>query len=164
MDTLNIHVSKLQFSLINLAGLGGIVLLMSASQEQRPDPLFWVSLLAVLFMFFGSLYRLLNGGPELVLDNRGLTYKYLKVGTIYWSDIIFARAVEGHNIKLVMVWVRNPQDYLQRLSPARRWLMGARKNKPAPPFQIALNGLKISAQQLEEEIRNRAIAAQGGAA
>ncbi|SDS76952.1 hypothetical protein SAMN05216271_2687 [Halopseudomonas sabulinigri] len=160
MDTLNIPISKFKFSLAVIGSLGGIITILTVDHEANDSFAGWSILLLCVVLLLGSLYRMLQAGPELVLDDTGLTYRHLKVGTISWRDIIFAKPFEFQGMRFVFIWVRNPEDYLKGLSPLRRWLMGARKSQEPKPFRISVNGLKISTKQLVEEILKRATATQ----
>lgn len=107
-------------------------------------------------LFFGILAialakKLPDTKPGLIIDTE---YLYdnsgaLSVGEIPWSDIEHISVMEVQKQKLLMVEVRNPEEYIERQPNfLKRKAMAMNYRMYGTPISITTNGLKISFQEL----------------
>ena len=107
-------------------------------------------------IFFGLcaflfMRKLPDNKPGLVIDDAGLTDNSggLSAGYIPWTDIQNVAVLEIHNQKLIMLEVKNPQDYIGRQkSFLKRKAMELNYKMYGTPLSITTNGLKTSFDSL----------------
>lgn len=107
-------------------------------------------------IFFGLcafylIRKLPDTKPGLIVDNEGLTDNSsgLSAGHILWSDIVNISVVEIHKQKLIMLHVKNPQDYIDRqTSLFKRKSMELNYKMYGTPLSITSNGLQTSFENL----------------
>jgi hypothetical protein len=89
--------------------------------------------------------------PGLVIDDEGLIDNSggLSAGRILWEDIENISVLEMHRQKLLMVRVKNPQDYISRQKTSlKRKVMELNYKMYGTPLSITANGLKLPFQEL----------------
>lgn len=107
-------------------------------------------------VFFGLcaivlVKKLLDNKPGLIINQTGLTDNSsgVSAGQILWSDIKDISVIEIHRQKLIMLQVKNPQDYIEKqTSDFKRKMMQLNYKMYGTPFSITSNGLKISFDEL----------------
>ena len=142
--------------IISLAfvGLGGWMIISRSSNDES----FWaeqvfsklVGCAAVLFFSSGAfltIRKLLDRGPGLIIDDQGITdnSSAISAGKILWADVEAISVLEIQRQKLIMMHVKNPQDYIDKQpSGLKRKLMQMNFKLYGTPLSISSNGLKIS--------------------
>ena len=118
-------------------------------------------------IFFGLcagiiFFRLLNAKPGLVLDETGLHdhASFASTGLVRWDDIERVSIMKTAMLEMVMVQVKNPQEYIDRQTSAlKKKTMRMNYKKYGTPISIAPNTLQISVDKLvtllNERLRNR---------
>jgi hypothetical protein len=89
--------------------------------------------------------------PGLIIDQTGLTDNSsgVSAGQVLWSDIEAISVIEIHRQKLIMLKVRNPQEYIDKqTSGFKRKMMQINFKLYGTPLSITSNGLKISFEEL----------------
>jgi hypothetical protein len=107
-------------------------------------------------IFFGLcsvalILKLPDTKPGLILDDTGLTDNSsgLSAGHILWTDIENISVLEIHKQKLLMLEVKNPQDYIDRQNSLfKRKSMELNYKIYGTPLSITTNGLKVPFQEL----------------
>ncbi len=107
-------------------------------------------------IFFGLcafvfIRKLPDNKPGLIIDSTGLidNSSGLSAGHILWTDIENISVLEIHKQKLLMLKVKNPQDYINRQNNLfRRKGMELNYKMYGTPLSITANGLKIPFQEL----------------
>jgi hypothetical protein len=107
-------------------------------------------------IFFGMcavffIRKLSDTKPGLVIDDEGLIDNSggLSAGRILWEDIENISVLEMHRQKLLMVRVKNPQDYISRQKTSlKRKVMELNYKMYGTPLSITANGLKLPFQEL----------------
>jgi hypothetical protein len=107
-------------------------------------------------IFFGLcavvlIRKLPDTKPGLIIDSTGLTDNSsgLSAGHILWIDIENISVLEIHKQKLLMLEVKNPQDYIDRQNSLfKRKGMELNYKMYGTPLSLTANGLKISFQEL----------------
>ena len=113
-------------------------------------------------IFFGLcsfffIRKLPDYKPGLIIDNTGLTdhSSGVSAGQILWSDIEYISVVEIHRQKLIMIIVKNPQDYIHKHTGFKRKMMELNFKMYGTPLSITSNGLKISFKELLTTLTNK---------
>ncbi|HZR36829.1 MAG TPA: rhomboid family intramembrane serine protease [Nevskia sp.] len=95
-------------------------------------------LVVVQCLSLPNLVRLaLLKGPRLVIDDDGIHDHLLRVGTIPWSEIVGAKMRTVNSFCFIALELREPELWLRRMSPLRRWLMS--RNRSAGFGMLSLN-------------------------
>lgn len=120
-----------------------------------------LGLLSILF--FGGIAilvirKLFDSRPGLIIDEQSLTDNSggLSAGQILWQDIEDFKVLQIQRQRLILVLVKNPQDYIDRQSNAwKRKLMAMNYQQYGTPISISTNGLKISFAELLETLEQQ---------
>ncbi|HEX8130271.1 MAG TPA: STM3941 family protein, partial [Pyrinomonadaceae bacterium] len=106
-------------------------------------------------VFFGSfglyaLKKLLDKKPALVFNSSGIIDNASSVspGFIPWSEVVGAQICEIQNQKLLIIKVRDPQEYIARGSSLRQTINKANYKMVGSPISIATNTLAIDFSEL----------------
>ncbi len=107
-------------------------------------------------IFFGLcafffVRKLQDTRPGLIIDDTGLVDNSsgLSAGNILWSDIENISVIEIHRQKLIMLQVKNPQQYIDRqTSLIKRKGMELNNKMYGTPLSITSNGLKTTFDNL----------------
>jgi hypothetical protein len=121
---------------------------------------------SILFFGMGVIFlswKLRDNKPGLVLDDTGFIDNSAAVtaGKVLWIDIIKMEVIEIQRQRLIMIYVKNPQDYIDRqTSGLKKRLLKMNYSMYGTPLSISANGLKISFDELFSTLANRAKVAQ----
>ena len=107
-------------------------------------------------VFFGIvafvlIRKLPDNKPGLIIDETGLTDNSggLSAGHINWSDIEDVSVMEIQRQRMIMIHVRNPQEYIERQRNLfKRKGMQMNHKMYGTPISISANGLKTSFDEL----------------
>lgn len=162
-----IPVSKIKIILLLLGSLA-FVFLGAWILLTDEAILFYKVVAAIAIVFFGlGLFvfpqKLLDRTPGLVLDRYGITDNMTKprVGTLEWDDISHVQIIKIESNKMLLIFVHNPEKYLDRLRGYN--YKGLRNNYEmvGTPFVIPSSLLKMKLEALETLI-NEKIAKHAG--
>jgi len=107
-------------------------------------------------LFFGICIpfifkKLLDKSPGLIITNQGIldNSSGVSAGQIYWSDIKDISVLKIYRQKLIMLHVKNPQDYIDKQTNGfKRKMMTLNYKMYGTPLSITSKGLKISFDEL----------------
>ena len=124
----------------------------------NPTVFFIAGLASVLF--FGliavTIYRkFLDKMPGLIISRQGITDNSsgVSAGLIPWTDIQEIRISKVINQKFLMLIVRNPQDYLDKVTnPLKRNAMKMNYKTYGSPISISSNALQTNFNDLHQLI------------
>lgn len=119
-----------------------------------------IGLIAILF--FGGIAilvirKLFDPRPGLIINEAGISDNSggLSAGQISWADIEDFSVLQIQRQRLILILVKNPQDYLDRQSNGwKRKLMAMNYRQYGTPISISTNGLKISFDELLEILKH----------
>lgn len=120
----------------------------------NPTKLAIIGYAAIIFfglVAFVLIRKLSDTEPGLIIDDAGLydNSSGLSAGHILWTDIENISVFQMQKQKLLMVKVKNPQDYIDRQTNFfKRKSMELNLRMYATPVSIATNGLKIPFTEL----------------
>lgn len=117
----------------------------------------------VSILFFGGIAilvirKLFDSRPGLIINEQGLNDNSggLSVGQILWQDIEDIQVLKIQRQRLILILVKNPQDYLDRQSNGwKRKLMAMNHRQYGTPISVSTNGLKISFAALLEILNHQ---------
>jgi hypothetical protein len=125
------------------------------SHRRFNDPLYVHGLGVVSIVFFGScglyaLKKLFDKKPGLVFNSSGIVDNASSVsaGLIPWSDVLGAEIFEIQKQKMLIIKVRDPQEYIARGNSLRRTLNKANYKMVGSPISISANALAIKFSEL----------------
>ena len=163
-DETIIETSKKKIVLLLLGACGfvaiGVFMLVrddasirSARGMNNPMLVHGLGLLAIVF--FGTfalvgLKKLFKREPALILNNSGFVDNASSVsaGFIPWSDVVGARIVEMQRQKMLVIDVRDPQEYIARGNALKQTLNKANHNLVGSPISIPANVLAVNFSEL----------------
>ena len=101
-----------------------------------------IPLLALpLFAIYVILRGLLSSAPALIVNDKGITDNAVQsgVGFVPWSDIVdFKHATNRVKQKLLLLYVRNPIDYISRINGMKSGVLMSYYNQFGTPIVINL--------------------------
>ena len=119
-----------------------------------PTLLLMLGIISILFFGLCAVYivrKLPENRPGLIIDSNGLTDNSsgVSAGLILWNDIQDISVIEIHRQKIIMLQVKNPQDYIDRQkSGFKRKMMQMNFNIYGTPLSITSNSLNIEFNDL----------------
>ena len=120
----------------------------------NPTLIFVTGVASILFFGLCAVYitrKLPDNKPGLIIDKFELTDNSSGVsgGQILWSDIENISVIEIHRQKLIMIQVKNPQDYIDKqTSIFKRKMMQMNFSMYGTPLSITSNALQIKFDEL----------------
>ena len=163
MQKIEIPISKSKITLLLVAALIFVGLgLWFVIAPPRSGNAFWNNQTKVTIIgyasiiFFGicavySIYKLSDNKPGLIIDHLGIldNSSGMPAGPILWSDIEDISVIELYRQKLLMIKVKNPEDYINRQTGLlKRKSMLLNNKLYGAPVSLSANGLKISFDEL----------------
>jgi hypothetical protein len=125
------------------------------SRRRFNDPVYVHGLGLVSIVFFGScglyaLKKLFDKKPALIFNNSGIVdnASSASAGFIPWSEVVGAEIFEIQKQKMLIIKVRDPQEYIARGNSLRRTLNKANYNMVGSPISISSNTLEIDFSEL----------------
>lgn len=120
----------------------------------NPTTVLLTGIASILFFGLCAVYiarKLPDNKPGLIIDKIGLTDNSsgVSAGLILWSDIENISVIEIHRQKLILLHVKNPQDYIDKqTSGFKRKMMQINFNMYETPLSITSNTLQIKFDEL----------------
>ncbi len=116
----------------------------------------------IAILFFGAIAilvirKLFDTRPGLIINEEGIRDNSggLSAGQILWTDIEDISVLQIQRQKLILILVKNPQDYIDQQSNGwKRKLMTMNYRQYGTPLSISANGLKISFAELLETLKH----------
>lgn len=167
MQKIEIPISKSKIVLLLLAalifvGLGLWFVVAPPALEntswRNPANITLVGYASIIFFGICSLYfihKLFDNKPGLIIDDTGLfdNSSGLPTSHILWLDIEDISVIEIYRQKLIMLKVKNPEDYINgETRLLKRKNMSLNNKMYGAPLSLSANGLKISFDDLLELI------------
>lgn len=96
--------------------------------------------------------------PGVVINEKGITdnASAFPAGEIAWEDILGVEGTEMGGQRMVLVFVRNPQDYIDRQTNAlKRKIVTMNAQMVGTPISISANALQVKSEELLELLQSR---------
>jgi hypothetical protein len=176
MDKLEIPISKTKISFLLIGVLIFVILgvLFSFTPDKftttffrNPQIIRIVGIVAVTFFGATGVYglrKLFDKSVGLTIDDFGITdnSNASSVGLIDWSDIIDIKTEQVMSTRFLLIFINNPDKYLERVNGFKRKLMKANMKKYGTPLSITCNTLRCVYGDLESMIIKKLIEKKGG--
>jgi len=108
-------------------------------------------------IFFGLcliyiLFKAFDKKPGLIINQNGITdnSNFSSVGLIKWSEITRIRTQQIMSTKFLLIDVSNPEEYIQKSSSLKAWLLKTNLKLYATPLSITSNSLNYNFDNLEK--------------
>ncbi|MCY0969752.1 STM3941 family protein [Chryseobacterium wangxinyae] len=167
-EQIEIRLSKVKMIMMFIGGLSlfviGLLLVFfepgyidytsRRSWIMRPIPRFLSGLLLIIFFGFFLVFiliKLFDKKKGIIINKIGIidNSSGLSVGLVLWSDIKEIEIVTINHQKLIMLILKNPQDYLNKVtSKLKRKGMQINYKWYGSPISISANTLQISHKDL----------------
>jgi hypothetical protein len=108
----------------------------------------------VLFFGWGITYfikKLFEKTPGMIIDEKGITdnSSAVTVGFIPWEDVIQIAKIEVMKQRMLLILVKNPEQYIQRQEGIlKRKLMEANLKDRGTPITISAGGLQANIDEV----------------
>jgi len=158
-----IPISKQKLILLTVSALVfvGVGILFVTNPEKYTSPImrnptviFISGVASILFLGLCTPFifkKIWDKSPGLIITDQGIldNSSGVSAGQIYWADIEDISVLKIHRQKLIMLQVKNPQDYIDKqTSNFKRKMMTLNYKMYGTPLSITSNGLKISFDEL----------------
>lgn len=169
MNKIEIPISKTKTTLIFIGALIFVVLgtLFIVSPDSITSPMFSnpqviriVGIVAVLFFGAAGVYgfrRLFDKTVGLTIDDNGITdnSNASSAGLIEWADITAIKTEQVMSTKFLLIFVSNPDKYLERITGFKQKLMKTNMKMYGTPLSITSNTLKYNFGDLERLLKEK---------
>ena len=148
----------------------GFVYIFANSEKIANDSIFLIrsnsnlnKIIAIIFiLLFGllsvyGLKKILNNNLGLTIDDIGITdhTSSLSTGLIKWNDITEFRTESFEGLKFFLVFVKNPNEYLDNSTGRKANLLKRNMKNYGTPLTINANTLKYNFDDLEKLLNER---------
>jgi hypothetical protein len=98
-----------------------------------------------------SIKKMLNNKIGLTIDDNGIfdNTNASSAGLIKWEDITTIETVQAASTKFLLIYIANPDFYLNRVKGFKKKLMQVNNRVYGTPLSITFNNLKYSFSDLE---------------
>jgi hypothetical protein len=118
----------------------------------------------IVFAIFVITKSLFSKKPALIINEKGITDNAIQsgVGFIPWSDIVgFKEATSFAKQKLLLFFVRNPIDYISRISGMKSGVLTSYHRQFGTPIVINLVNFEYDYKKLMKNIETVYCASKG---
>lgn len=171
MDKIEIQISKTKISFLLVGALIFVIIgvLFSLAPDMfitinHNDPLMnrIVGIASILLFGTGSVYglrKLFDKSAGLIIDDYGITdnSNASSVGLIDWCDISKIKAEQVMSSRILLIFVNNPDKYLERANGFKQKLMKGNMKMCGTPISITCNTLEYDFNDLERLIKEKLI-------
>lgn len=169
MNKVEIQVSKAKISFGLIGALIFVILgvlftltpdKFTNSSFSNPQTIRIVGVVAVLFFGAAGIYglrKLFDKSVGLKIDDYGITdnSNASSVGLIDWSDILEIKTKRVMSTGFILIFVDNPDKYLERVNGFKRKLMKGNMKMYGTPLSITSNTLRYDFNDLERLIKGK---------
>ncbi len=159
-----IPLNRTKIILLTLATFPFVIaaswMLMYPDQNSRYDSVFiqFISVSGLLFFGIGGIYlfsKIFDSKPGLILDERGILDNSSASGEvrILWEDIVKFRMQSVKKTEFLLVYVRNPEAYIDRANNFKRFWMKWNHRVYKTPLSISSTVLQCNMSELSEIIK-----------
>jgi len=147
------------FCLFLVFGVIGIWMILEAENIKTPflrNPLLIriVGISGVLFSGFGMFVmakQLFRKRLMLILDETGIHQKMPKNQFIKWKDITHFSEIKINSVKIIIIHVKNPEEYIDiEPNKIRKKMMSFNLNNYGSPFTISVATMDVTYKELFE--------------
>jgi hypothetical protein len=167
MNTIEIPFSKqkIVFGIvvsITFVVLGYYLFATISDQQNRLDPRLAKAVGILGIIFFGgtgifAIKKLFDKSLGLIISDEGIfeNTNATSIGFISWDDIIEFKTIQIKSTKILLIFVKNPQLYLDKVSGFKKFLMKSNFSMYGTPLSITSVTVKIKFNELEQILNQR---------
>jgi hypothetical protein len=167
MNTIEIPFSKqkIVFGIvvsITFVILGYYLFAIIADQQNRLDPRLAKAVGILGIIFFGgtgifAIKKLFDKSLGLIISEEGIfeNTNALSIGFISWDNITAIKIIQIKSTKILLIFVKNPQLYLDNVSGFKKFLMKSNHSMYGTPLSITSVTIKLKFNELEQIINQR---------
>jgi hypothetical protein len=167
MNTIEIPFSKqkIVFGIvvsITFVVLGYYLFATIADQQNRLDPRLAKAVGILGIIFFGgtgifAIKKFFDKSFGLIISDEGIfeNTNATSIGFISWDDIIEFKTIQIKSTKILLIFVKNPQLYLDKVSGFKKFLMKSNFSMYGTPLSFTSVTVKIKFNELEQIINQR---------
>lgn len=133
-----------------------------ADQQNRSHPVFVKFVALACIIFFGSaaiiaLKRIFSKSSGLIIDDDGIRDQSsaISLGLIRWEDMIGYKTEKVSGNQFLLIYVKNPDEYIERLKSWKRKLLMGNMKIYNTPIAISAHSLQTNFKNLETLISKR---------
>jgi hypothetical protein len=164
MKEIKIRLSRFKIILLTFGSLCFVVLGIFMWTSSETEAIFTKVFNRVIclldFGFFGlcgvyGLFKLFDNKPGLIINDDGIFDNSSAVSghLIKWKDIIGIEIGLIRSTKFLLIFVNNPEYYLNHSNRFKRFWMRMNEKKYGTPLSISANSLQLNIDKLIEMIR-----------
>lgn len=169
MEKIEIPLSKKKLILVIggsiLFVIAGLYLFTTIAEKQtRYPPVFvkGVGIAGMLFFGVTGIYgtsKIFDKKIGLTIDENGITDNTngSSIGLIKWNDILEIKTKQIASTKFLLIYVTDPEQYLEKVTGLRRKVLEGNHNMYGTPLSITSTTLKYKFDDLEKLINERFI-------
>jgi ABC-type cobalamin transport system permease subunit len=118
-----------------------------------------VGMLSVVFFGACIIYgmiKLFDKKYGLIIDKEGIidNTNASSIGLIYWADILSIETQNVMSTRFLLIFIKNPENYLNRAKGLKRKLLYANMKMYGTPLSIISNSIKFNFDDLEDLIKD----------
>ena len=163
MERVEIHLSKTKL----LLQIGGSILFIAVGvfifTPMAGDPPLFIKAAGIAgILFFGAagivgVRKMFDTVIGLTIDEHGIVdnSNATSVGLIKWSDIIEIKTAQVQSTKFLLIFVKNPDYYLNQVKGLKRKGMEMNKRLYGTPLSITSSTLNYNFNDLEKLLNGR---------
>jgi len=117
-----------------------------------------VGMLSVVFFGACAIYgmiKIFDKKYGLIIDTEGIidNTNASSIGLINWSDILSIEPQNVMSTRFLLIFIKNPENYLNRAKGLKRKLLYANMKMYGTPLSIISNSIKFNFDDLEDLIK-----------
>jgi len=135
-----------------------------ADHQNRLDPRLAKAVGLLGVVFFGgtgifAIKKLFDNSLALIIGNDGIydNTNATSVGFIQWDDITEIKTAQIKSTKFLLIYVKNPQIYLDKVSGLKKIILKSNFSMYGTPISITTTTIKFKYNELEEIILERLV-------
>lgn len=118
------------------------------------------NILVILIFGWLTIYgakKIFKNSIGLIIDDNGITDNsaLLNVGLIKWNEITEIKTETYQNSKFLLVFVKEPNQFLENVRGLKRKMMQGNMNTYGTPLSISPNTLKCNFDELKKLLQER---------
>lgn len=118
-----------------------------------------IGVVGALCFGIGLIYfpvKMFDSKPGLIINNNGIidNTNAGSMGMIPWEHIINIEVKKIHSTKLILIFVKNPNDYFQNVSLFKKLNLKRNINNYGTPITLTSVGLKCNFDELNELVNS----------
>jgi len=158
-NKITVELSKIKIILLTIGSLGfvlaGIWLWSLGESQIRIDTIMAKIIGTSSIIFFGmiavyGLLKIFDRKPGLLISQEGIFNNSDAISgfIIRWSDITELSITKSKNTRFLLIFVSNPDEYIEKMNPFKKYWMRASNKMYGTPLSISSSSLQCNLEEL----------------